>query len=322
MRQTNIAKQISKTFIIIAAASTLAGCGGEQNPMDSEEASKTDSLQKIILHNQSVITGLRDSVAVLKDSVRILKYPADQRLAKAKEWVGAGELDKASKEIEQLKTIFPNSPEAKQSDELINKISEMKEAQRKEAERIKALGFKALPEQTTVKIDYNTVTLSNISVGQTFTFDSYDDRYFYRTADRGAKYVTMQMSVKSEDHNPMIPQLAVYSISGDKMILVGTFDTRFARWSDYGAYLGNYHDTNNDFAKVSTVRFKLGLQVDNDKLSNPYAIVLMKKNVLSYSYERFDNPPISYIGSAGYPSVISLGDFNKDYVIIKRYNLK
>jgi len=271
----------------------------------------------------------QDTIAVLKSQlneaqrkIELLSFPADQRLQKAKNLIETGELDKASVEIEQLKQLFPNSPEVVSSSTLLTKIQELKEAKRKEEERIKALGFKALSEQTTIKVDYNTVTYSSISVGNRFVFDAYDDRWFYRDADRGSKYVTMQMSVTSSNHNPDLPELALYVITGDRMVLEGTFDTEFARWRDYGAYLGNYHDSSNDFSKVSTVKFKLGLQVRNEQLAKPYAIVLKKKNVLSYHYDRFSNPPISYIGSANYPSSLSLEDFKEEYVMIKRYNLK
>jgi len=129
------------------------------------------------------------------------------------------------------------------------------------------------------------------------------------------------MAVTSSSHDPNLPEIAVYSISGDKMNFVGTFDTEFARWSDYGSYLGNYHDSRNDFSKVSTVAFKLGVQINTSKLSKPYAIVIMKKNCLSYYYDRYRNPPISYVGTAGYPSTLSLSDFKNKYVIIKKYNL-
>ena len=177
-------------------------------------------------------------------------------------------------------------------------------------------------KQTTIKIDYNTIVLSGISVGNRFIFDAYDDRWFYRDADRGSKYVTMQMAVTSTSHDPNLPQFAVYLISGGTMKLIREFDTEYARWRDYGAYLGNYHDSTNDFAKVSTVKFKLGAQVDNESLSKPYAIVLMKKNVLYSHYDRFANPPCSYIGSANYPSSLSLDDFKSKYAIVKRFNLK
>lgn len=271
---------------------------------------------------QDSIVVLKNELSEAKKQIELLSFPADQRLQKAKGLLEAGELDKASVEISQLKLLFPNSSEASSSSELLTKIGELKEAKRKEEERIKALGFKAILEQTTIKVDYNTVTYSSIGVGNRFVFDAYDDRWFYRDADRGSKYVTMQMSVTSSNHNPDLPELALYIIIGDIMIFEGTFDTRFARWRDYGAYLGNYHDSSNDFSKVSTVKFKLGLQVSNEKLTQPYAIVLKKKNALSYRYDRFSNPPISYVGSAGYPGTLSLDDFNGEYVIVKRYNLK
>lgn len=265
---------------------------------------------------------LRNELKDAKEKILLLSYPADQRIQKAKSLIESGDLQKAIVEIEQLKRLFPNSPEASASSTLLTKIEQLKEAQRKEEERIKALGFKAIQEQPTVKVDYNTVTYSSISIGNTFVFDAYDDRWFYRDADRGNKYVTMQMSVTSTNHNPQLPELALYVISGDKMIFEGTFDTEFARWRDYGAYLGNYHDSSNDFSKVSTVKFKLGLQVGVEKLSKPYAIVLKKRNSLSYHYDRFKNPPISYIGSSDYPSTLTVDDFKTGFALIKRYNLK
>ena len=130
------------------------------------------------------------------------------------------------------------------------------------------------------------------------------------------------MSVTSTEHNPNLPQLAAYSIKGEEMRLIGEFDTEYARWEDYGTYLGNYHDSSNDFSKVSTVKFKLGLQVSDEELSKPYAIVLMKKNVLTSHYDRFATPPQSYIGSADYPTTLSIDDFKSEYAIVKRYNLK
>ncbi len=271
---------------------------------------------------QDSISALKAQLKQANEQISLLNFPADQRLNQAKSLIDSGELDKAIVEIQQLKSLFPNSVEASASEALLTRIKDLQEAKRIEEERIKALGFKAIPEQTTIKVDYNTVTLSNISVGNRFIFDAYGDRWFYRDADRGSKYVTMQMSVTSTSHYPDLPQFAAYSIKGDQMTLIGQFDTRYARWSDYGSYLGNYHDSSNDFSKVSTVKFKLGLEVYNETLSNPYAIVLMKKNVLSSHYERFDNPPYSYVGSANYPSFLSLNDFKEMYVIVKRFNLK
>lgn len=300
-------------FVIIFLIMMMTSCNqvNTTNQLSQKEQLYLDSVNQ-----------LKKQLEEANAQIELLKYPADQRLNKAKTLMESGDLDGAIKEINQLKEVFPNSNEVTLSEAIIKKINELKEAKRKEEERIKALGYKAIKEQTTIKVDYNTVTLSAINVGNTFTFDSYGDRYYYRDADRGNKYVTMQMSVTSTDHDPNLPQFAVYSINGDRMDLVGTFGTEFARWRDYGAYLGNYHDSSNDFAKVSTVRFKLGIQVSNEILAGPYAIVLMKKNVLVSHYDRFENPPMSYIGSADYPSSLYLDNFKDDYALVKRFNLK
>lgn len=299
-------------LISVASLSLYSSCS----------VSDDTKIREIENRYQDSLAFVRNELNKAKKKIILLSYTADQRLRKAKDFFKNDELDKAKSEIEQLKMLFPNSPEASSSSALLAEITEIEANKREKEERIKALGFKAIPEQSKVNIDYNTVTYTSINVSNEFVFDAYDDRWFYRDADRGSKYVTMRMSVTSTNHNPKLPQLALYTISGDEMVYEGAFETEFARWSDYGAYLGNYHDSSNDFSKVSTVRFKLGLQVKNEKLSKPYAIVLKKENVLSYHYERFSNPPISYVGFASYPSTLSLDSFKKDYVLIKRFNLK
>lgn len=284
----------------------------------SNESSKFEALEKSY---QDSIVDLKKQLAEAKSLIETLRYPADQRLQKAQSYFDKGELDEAEREINDLKKLFPNSQETTSSLALKQKISQKRDEIKKEEERVKALGFKAIQQLSVLKIDYNTITLSNITTGSRFVFDAYDDSWYYRDADRGSKYVTMQMSVTSTSHEPQLPQAALYSINGDEMDFVSTFDTKFARWRDYGAYLGNYHDSTNDFSKVSTVKFKLGCQVNEGVLSKPYAIVLMNKNVLHYRYERFDNPPVSYVGSADYPQKLTLDNFQSDYTLVKTVNL-
>ena len=132
----------------------------------------------------------------------------------------------------------------------------------------------------------------------------------------------MSMSVTSTNKYPKIPEFAVYRIEGDEMKWEGVFTTEYARWSDYGSYLGNYHDSRNDFSKVSTVKFKLGCEVEESITKQPYAIVVKKQNVLSEEYDRFKNPPQYWTGSASYPYTLKLESFDVDYGIIKIYNLK
>lgn len=106
--------------------------------------------------------------------------------------------------------MFPESKEAKSSPLIIERIDKLVTQKKAEEERIKALGFKALKAVATINIDYNKEELSSISVGNTFTFDSYGDRYFYRTADRGNKYITAAMKITSQSKDPNLPHSRVY----------------------------------------------------------------------------------------------------------------
>lgn len=294
----------------------LFGCGADQTELNNLRKER-DELAAQVKANATVIQALRDSVTMLA-------FPADQRLTKINSLVSSGDYTAAKQEISRLVELFPESKEAKSAPAISERIDKLIAQKRAEEERIKALGFKALKASTTFKIDYNTVELTSISVGNTFTFDSYGDRYFYRTADRGNKYITAVMKITSQDKNPKLPQLAIYSISGDTMFKVGNFDTEFARWKDYGTYLGNTHDFGNDFAKTSSVRFKIGEEVSEDIVKGPYALIMKKENGLSRNYDRFGNPPVSYTGYVSYPSTLKLEDFTKDgseFIVVRIANL-
>ena len=308
---TKMKKIIVCAFVCI----TLTSCSKISSKKDLDELkSKVDSLQKVT-EDQAI------TIITLRDSISILAFPAEQRLSKIKTLIASEDYYGAKSHINQLKKIFPNSSEAVMCNDLEATIKAKEENKKAELERIKALGFKAITAKSSFTIDYNTMTLSNFSIGSEFIHDAYDNRWFYQTADRGNKFVTVTMSIKSTNKDPKIPEFAVYSVNGDKMKYVGKFQIKYARWRDYGAYLGNYHDTNNDFAKVSTVKFKLGAEVSEAITSKAFAIVCKKENGLSSSYDRFANPPMSWIGSVSYPSTLKVSDFENNYVLIKLYNL-
>lgn len=300
--------------IIIIGVVIVCSCNSK-----SEIDAKISEVEKKYQDSLSIV---RNELKEAKAKIEVLSYPADQRFSHIAELFNSQEYDKVKKEIAELKSIFPKAPENTECAKILEKISALEAAKKAEEERIKALGFKAIKPQTTFKIDYNAIVLSSISIGKTFTFDYRSDEWTYREADRGTKYISAAMSVTSTDHDPNLPQLAVYKIEGGDMVYVGSFDTEFARWEDYGTYLGNYHDSRNDFAKVSTVKFKVGVQISDDVLSKPYAIVVKSENGLTSTYDRFKNPPKSYIGSVSYPNTLSVEDFAKNYILVKTYNLK
>lgn len=306
---------MKKLITYTLACITLVSCSNISSQKDINRLkSIADSLQKITEVQAATIESLRDSIA-------ILAFPPDQRLLKVKSLIASEDYIGAKSQINQLRELFPNSSESSICEELCGQIIKMEAKKKAELERIKALGFKAISAQTNFTIDYNSITLSSFSLGTQFIFDAYDDMWYYKTADRGNKFVTVAMSIKSKSKDPEIPEFAIYSINGDKMDYEAKFQTKYARWRDYGAYLGNYHDINNDFAKVSTVRFKIGAEISEAITSKAFAIVCKKENGLSSSYDRYANPPMSWIGSVSYPSTLSVSDFENNYILVKLYNL-
>lgn len=307
---------MKRLLLLSLIAPIFFGCGVDQSEFNKLKKER-DELAAQVNADAAVIQALRDSVTMLA-------FPADQRLSKINSLVSSGDYTAAKQELSSLTKLFPESKEAKSAPAINDRIDKLVDQKKAEEERIKALGFKALKASTSIKVDYNKVDLSNISAGNTFTFDSYGDTYHYLTADRGNKYLSAAMKITSEEKDPKLPQLALYSISGDTMTWEGNFFIRFTRWRDYGSYLGNYGDNGNDFSKVSSVNFKVGYEASEELVKKPYAIVLKKENALTRNYERFDNPPVSYIGSVSYPYTLKLEDFTKEgseFVVVKIANL-
>lgn len=295
----------------------ISGCGVKQEEFDKVKR-ELEIVKKQVIQDSIYISHLRDTITMLS-------FPADQRLALIKKQVAEGEYNKAQKGVDELNRLFPNSKESQQTTSILQQIDNLIAKKKAEEERQKALGFKALKPVSSATIDYNKLSFSSIGVSRSFHFDSYGSGGFQRTADRGNTYVVASMSVTSTSKSPDLPTLAVYSIQGDKMHREGIMEVRFARWEDYGYYLGNYPDYGNDFAKTSTVRFKLGVEVSSEITNKPYAVVLKKSNGLSREYDSFKNPPVSYSGYIDYPYNLSIDDFsgeNARYVVIKISNLK
>lgn len=306
-------------LLIVLAIVSMTSCGGGEGSSNDLQA-KIDSLTNVVSTQQASISAMRDSIA-------ILQFPADQRLAKIKQLIAEESFTAAKKEISALESYFPNSTEAAQCPALMESINSKIAAIEAEKQRVKALGFKALKQQTKVTVGYNSVVFGSFSVGAKFIHDVYPtytgSSWYEHTADRGNKYISCAMDVTSTSKDPDIPTLAFYAIQGDKLVKKGDFWVQMGRWQDYGTYLGNEHDLKNDFSKVSTVKFKLGLELPDADFSAPYIIVLKKTNSQERHYERMRNPPIYYQGDAGYPNTLNIDNFsNGDYVAIKIANLK
>lgn len=285
----------------------------------SNEKSNSESTDNSALVSR--IDQLNKENEELKATVKQLRYPVSDRLINISRLISENKLNEANMEIINLEQLFPQSIENEEVVSLKQKITNIEEEQRAEEVRIKALGFKALKEENSVEIGYNKISIGAFATANTYVFDSYGDRYFYRTADRDSKYVSAKVSITSSDKNPKLPMFYSYLINGDKLELIKIFSLNFAKWDDYGSYLGNYHDNGNDFAKTSTVGFKIGVEINSELLQKPIVILLLKENCAERVTERFANPPVSYTPmNCDSPSTLSMEDVNKNYAVVKILN--
>ena len=301
---------------LIIAFCTIISCDNQSATLLSSLKEKSDS-----------ITLLTNRIAEMEKQIKLLQFPANDRLNEIKKHFETEEFDKALSAIKELKEYFPKSNEIIQANEIADAINKKKAAIEAEKQRIKALGFKALPVAQKAIIGANTIIFSNCKIGSKFVHDVYPtytgSSWFEHTADKGSKYISFNMDVTSTDKDPNIPTLAFYSINGSSLAYRDYFWVQFARWDNYGSYLGNEPDLKNDFSKVNTVKFRVGVEIEDDYLKKPYIVVLKKANTMVRKYERFKNPPVYYEGDPGYPGVLDIDDFNNgNYVAIKIENLK
>lgn len=307
-------KHLFLSLFLFTITLSFISCGNSSS--SSNEA--VDSLKNIVSKQEA-------QIKALKDTIDMLKFPADQRFAKAIECLANNNLDEAEKLFNEIKRLFPLSEEAKQCDAQIQKIAEKRQELKAEQERIKAMGFKALSPVTNATIDDVNIVLSAFSTGKEFVHDTYStygsSEWRYNSADKGNKFITCAMTVTSESSDPKLPTLAFYSVKGDKLSHEGDFKIEFARWDDLGTYLGNEPDLHNDFAKVNTIKFKLGCEVSEALLNKPYIVVLKMKNTQERNYDRFNEPPVWYDGDADYPLSLTIEDFNGKYKAVKIANL-
>lgn len=320
-------------LIFMAAASVaLAGCA-DQAALDAAEA-KVDGLQQQVNERTEEIESLKSQLAASKTEQEALRLQIQELsqtpsalLHSVNAAIGKRDLAGAKDALKVLRERYPTADESTTASKAIETLASSIDRERREAERLAALGFKALAVGSTVDAGQVKVTIGVPSVARTFVFDRYGDRYHYREADRGNQYVRVSMSAiaaKGED-DPDLPGVALYRAEGDRLRRVNVFSTEFAQWMDYGTYLGNYSDFRNDFAKTAAIQFSLGAEVPDDVLKKkPLYLVSTRKGCMSRSEERFRNPPVYYFGSCeDLQSSLSVHDFTGDgakVTVVRRIN--
>jgi len=134
------------------------------------------------------------------------------------------------------------------------------------------------------------------SVTKKWVFDSNSYDYHYREVDKGSVFLVFNYVIKSKNKNPILPVFVAAKVEQDgKISILGLSDIHFPSWTNYGAYLGNYRDFKNDFAKRDSVHFTAAIQVSEEVYKSKKLIVFVPDVNCASRYEGDGSPPVSYM---------------------------
>lgn len=277
---------------------------------------------------------LEEENTQLKSQVEELQNTPTNLMASGRDLLANGNAAKAKELFNKLITKFPSSGEAVEASKIVADLEkkektakekaekEAREKAEKEAQK-KALGFKILKESTSVSYGNLTVKFTSVSSGRRWIHDAYDDRWHYNDAERDEVYVMARISITSKSKYPKLPPIGVYKYEDGALYLLEVMDYEFARWEDYGSYLGNYADYRNDFSHTSTIPFSNAARISKNTFNNSAIFVVMrKKGVFERKNERFSTPEVSYKASTfnSMDYTLHVDDFDTKYQLVKIFN--
>jgi hypothetical protein len=275
--------RIRALVVIVLASLGLAAC----KPPAKGTAASGESAE---------VAQLRAEVARLKkenDELRISPFHLAIEVDGA---MRANNEEKAVAAYKQLADTFPVAPETGEMKKRLDIFMARRRAQEEDEKRIAALGFKGLPVNASISAQDTALTLSSVSVAKRWIFDSWGDGWRFQDAEKDRKMLIARVNVASKQKEPALFGLAAYVPDGNKLTRLGQMRYRFARWSSYGAFLGTTFDTRNEFSHSWKIPFTAGVSVSEDDLKKrPIYLVATNEGCHSRHWERFGQPPVSYL---------------------------
>ncbi|HSH91223.1 MAG TPA: hypothetical protein VK996_14645 [Ramlibacter sp.] len=236
--------------------------------------------------------------------------------------VKAKDAQAAQAALKRLMDRYPASPEVNPSIQRVSSMVAQLRAEQDEARRIAALGFKAIKVKPSFTHNDTTLTVGSAAVGKTWTYDSYGTGWKYLEAEKGKRFVMLRATLASKNKEPSPFGVAAYSSEGGTLTRLGIMRYRFARWTDFGSYLGNHADYRNDFAHSPSVAFSLGVQAADEQLARrPIYLVATREGCHTRTYERLAQPRVHYVPGAclSLKPTLTLDDFKDgSLAIVKR----
>lgn len=307
-----------KLVMVALATSTLVACG---NASESGPPATVSNTSEQLLRSEN--ERLKADLAALKAQVEDLKQTPQALLVAVQDAVKAEKLDAAKAALDKLESRYGSSAQLSSAKTDVSKLSGVLQARAEEAKRLEAMGFYALKPKKDTKVDGMLVQVEGLTLGNRWTFDNYDDSYFYRDARRDEKFVLLRTTLKSLDKqtDPNLPDIGIYAIDGKEMKRVASMSYEFRRWSSHGTYIGLYHDFKNDFAHTPAVPFVAGASITTEQSTKPFAVVTTGQHC-HVRGKKIGAPEVEYsIGSCDFKTSLSVADFaSGEYQVLGFFN--
>lgn len=231
----------------------------------------------------------------------------------AQQAIDMGKMEEAKS---QLNDLVSKSPDTKEGGIAKRMLAEI-ELRKKNTENA-PVNFPDMPATSTVSVMSSSLTFNKLSFSDRWEFDRYPGKSTVDIAEEGYRYLTAQVAVTTQNHDPRLPPILVYSWHDGECHLIGTMTYAFNKWATKDTYLGNSHDDGNDFAKSPTVQFSPGLAIPTAELGRDLIVMVENAPCIGKKEQQFDNPPVIYssLGCRTRPS-LKIEDLKDRYQIVQ-----
>ncbi|MCO5105316.1 MAG: hypothetical protein M9919_15070 [Burkholderiaceae bacterium] len=309
-------------LLVYFCALVSGGCDSKFSQATDTVASQTSVISADLVRVKQENETLRAEVAALNKKLNDALINPPLLLARVTEAIVAEKMASARQASAVLETHFPDSVEARNARAAIAKYDAELVEKKKLQDIIDARGFYALQPQKAPVINGVTVKTESLVFGARWQFNDHDNEWNYRDAERGERFVLLKAFLSSVDKDPKLPDLGLYLIEGKGMTRIGQFQYEFRRWSNYGTYIGLYHDYKNDFSHTQSIPFNAAAAIKNSDSKLPFAVVATGESC----HERVTKIGQPEVGYRPAPScvakkILNIEDFTRgNYKILAFFN--
>jgi hypothetical protein len=306
-------RALARAPFCLALLAVLPGCSRFEFEKPAPPAPAVSAAQPAaIARPDPEIVALKAEVARLSAENLQLRMTPSALAAEVRSAIAARNGAAAEAALQRLAEHFPFSAELAPARKQVAALLAKLKAEDEDRKRIAALGFKGLKTRPAYAWRDTELRMYDTSFARRWIFDNYGSGWSYLDPEKGQRLLTAAVTVWSRNKDPALFGIGAYVADGAQLKQVAQLRYRFARWSDFGAVLGNHADFRNDFGHTSRIPFTVGAPLDQDAARRrPLYLVVTREGCHQRHQDRLLQPPIHYLpqGCASLKKTLTVEDF-------------